>query len=65
MVGVALKVTLVPWQTEPEGAAAMLTETADGAVTAAVTVFEVAGLPEVQVRLEVNTQLTRSLLAGT
>ena len=64
MVGVAVNVTLVPWQTVPDGTAAIATDTATLAVTAAVMVFEVAGLPLVQVSEEVKMQITWSLLAG-
>ena len=56
LVGVAVYVTLVPEQTAPDGAAAMLTLTGNVAVTSIVRVFEVAGLPVTQLRSDVITQ---------
>jgi len=64
LVGVAVNVTLVPWQTVPDGTAAMATDTAALVVTVAVMVLEVAGLPLVQARLEVKMEITWSLFAG-
>ena len=45
MVGVAVKVTLVPLQMVAPGFAAILTLTASGGPTTMVIVLEVAGLP--------------------
>ncbi|MPM41750.1 hypothetical protein SDC9_88409 [bioreactor metagenome] len=63
LVGVAVNVTLVPEQTDVPGLAAMLALTGAFAFTVIVTLFDVAGLPVVQVRLEVSWQVTTSLLA--
>ena len=59
-----MKVTEVPAQT---GLAEGATDTLTGSsgFTVMVTVFDVAGLPLGQVALEVKTQVTRSLFAGT
>ncbi len=63
MVGVAVYVTEVPAHTGfAEGA--MLTLTGNVALTVIVIVFEVAGLPVVQVALEVRSQVTASLFTG-
>ena len=56
LIGVAVNVTFVPAQICPDGKAAILTETVDGVVTVAVMVFELAGLPDTQVKLEVTLQ---------
>ena len=63
LVGVAVKVTDVPAQTG-FAPAATDTLTGDGGLTVMVTVFDVAGLPVMQVRFEVNTQVTASFAAG-
>ena len=55
---------MLPWQTAVDGLALMLTETGDNGVTEAVNVLEVAGLSDAQLKLEVNIQVMRSLLAG-
>ena len=55
---------VLPWQTAVEGLALILTETGDNGVTTAVKVFEVAGLSDTQLKLEVKIQVMRSLLAG-
>ena len=57
MVGVAVKVTLVPVQMVV-ALAATLTLTAEFEVTVMAIVFEVAGLPVAQDSLEVSTQVT-------
>jgi len=59
--GVAVKVTDVPAQIVV-ALAAMLTLTGRFGFTVIVTVLDVAGLPDIQVILEVITQLTTSLL---
>jgi hypothetical protein len=58
-----VRVTEMPAQT---GFAEDAIETLTGkfGFTVMVTVFEVAGLPVVQVALEVSTQVTRSLFTG-
>ena len=63
MIGIAVNVTEVPLQT---GLADGVTVTATGRFgrTVMVTVFDMAGLPEVHVSLEVSWQVTTSLLAG-
>jgi hypothetical protein len=62
-VGVAVNVTEVPEQT---GFADGATETLTGRIgfTVMVTVFEVAGLPDRQVALDVRTQVIASPLTG-
>ena len=61
MVGVAVKVTLVPAQIVLEGLAAMLTLTGNAGFTVIVKLFDVAGDPVAQgVAFEVNTQVTTS-----
>ena len=63
MVGVAVKVTVVPAQTGfAEAATDMLT--GSSGFTVMVMVFEVAGLPVGQVALEVKTQVIASLFTG-
>jgi hypothetical protein len=57
LVGVAVKVTLVPAQMVV-AEAAMLTEGVAFAVTVIVMALEVAGLPVAQPSLEVSTQVT-------
>ena len=57
MVGVAVKVTLVPGQMVVE-LAKTLTLTGRFGFTVIVTVFDVAGFPVAQVAFEVNTQMT-------
>ena len=63
MVGVAVKVTEVPAQT---GFADTAMETLTGrfGLTVMVIVFDVAGLPVIQVALEVSTQVITSPLTG-
>ena len=63
LTGVAVKLTLVPWQTGLE-AAATETLTAWLAFTVMETELEVAGLPVAQEALEVSRQVTASPLAG-
>jgi len=63
LVGVAVNVTLVPEQIVVPGFAAMLTLTGRFGFTIIETEFDVAGLPVVQVRLEVSWQVTTSPLA--
>ena len=63
MVGVAVNVTLLPWQTGL-AEAALATLTAELAFTVMVTEFDVAGLPVIQAAFDVSTQVTASLLAG-
>ena len=60
MVGVAVKVTLVPAQIVLPGAAAMVTLTGKFGFTVIVIVFDVAGLPVAQVALDVNCTLIAS-----
>ena len=60
MVGVAVKVTLVPVQIVVD-VAEILTLTGRFGFTVMVTVLDVAGLPVAQVALDVNTQVTTSL----
>ena len=62
MVGVAVKVTEVPAQIAPAGEATILTLTGRDGLTAIVIGFEVAGLPDAQVALEVIATVTTSLL---
>ncbi|KAF5050055.1 hypothetical protein DSECCO2_433530 [anaerobic digester metagenome] len=62
MVGVAVKVTLVPAQMLLPGLAAMLTLTGRLELTAIVSVLDVAGLPVVHVKSDVSTQVTASRL---
>ena len=64
MVGVAVKVTLVPAQIAPEGTAAMPTLTGKLGLTVMVIAFEVAGFPVGQVAFEVRMHLTTSLFAS-
>jgi hypothetical protein len=63
LVGVAVKVTDVPAQIAPEGAAAMLTLAGRNELTAITMVFDVAGLPVAQVAFEVITTVIASPLA--
>ena len=58
MVGVAVKVTLVPEQIAPEGTAAMLTLAGNEELTVMLMALEVAGLPVAQSALEVRVQVT-------
>ena len=64
LVGTAVNITLVPEQIAPEGFAEMETLTGCNEFTTMVTVFDVAGFPDVHDSLEVNTQVTASLLTG-
>ena len=57
MAGVAVKVTLVPGQIAPDGAAAILTLAATFGFTVMVSVFDVAGLPVTPGRLDVIMQV--------
>lgn len=61
MVGVAVKVTLVPEQIVV-AEAEMLTLTGRFGFTVMVTAFEVAGLPVAQLAFDVRTHVTTSLL---
>jgi len=60
LVGVAVKVTLVPAQIVVADAEILILTGRFG-FTVMVTVLDVAGLPVAQVALEVNTQVTTSL----
>ena len=60
MVGVAVKVTLVPAQIVVADAEILILTGRFG-FTVMVTVLDVAGLPVAQVALDVNTQVTTSL----
>ena len=63
MVGVAVKVTLVPAQTGfAEGVT--ITLTGNNGLTVMVTGVDVDGLPVAQVAFEVRTTVTASLLTG-
>ena len=65
LVGVAVKVTLVPVQTSDAGDATMLTLVGKSGLTAMVMVLEVAGDPVRQgVALEVITHFTVCPLVG-
>ena len=64
MVGVAVNVTDIPAHTGFADAAIEILTGRFG-FTVMVTVFEVAGFSVGQVALEVKTQETKSLLAGT
>ena len=63
MVGVAVKVTEVPAQIAPAGTAAILTLAVNIGFTTMVIPDEVAGLPDLQVRLEVISTVITSPLA--
>jgi len=60
LVGVAVKVTLVPAHIVLPGAAAIVTLTGKFGFTVIVIVFDVAGLPVAQVALEVSCTLIAS-----
>jgi len=64
LIGVAVKVTLVPEQMVVPGFAAMVTLTGRFGFTVMVMEFEVAGLPVAQVALEVSWQVTISPVAS-
>ena len=64
MVGVAVKVTEVPAQML-FAETAIDTLTGSNGLTVMVTALEVAGLPDLQVSLEVRTQVITSPFAGT
>ena len=64
MVGVAVKVTLVPEQIL-FCEAPIETLTGNTVFTIMLIVLEVAGFPLAQVALEVRTQITASLFTGT
>ena len=63
MVGVAVKVAEVPAHTG-FAEAAIATLTGRFGLTIIVTVFDVAGFPDVQVSLDVSKQMTISPLEG-
>ena len=63
MVGVAVKVTLVPAQIAPDGRASILTLAGKLGLTIIVIAFDITGLPVAQERLEVITQVITSSLA--
>lgn len=58
MTGTAVKMTEVPWQMAPAGLAEIVTLTGRFGFTVMVMVFEMAGLPVAQLRLEVRVQVT-------
>jgi len=62
-VGVAINVTETPGHTWFADAT-IETLTSSNGLTIMVTMLEVAGFPMAQVALEVNTQVTTSLLSG-
>lgn len=62
MVGVAVKVTLVPEQTLPVGNAVMLTDGATEVDTDIVIALDVAVLVDTQGEFDVRMQVTISLL---
>ena len=64
MVGVAVKVTEVPAQTLL-AEATTVTLTGNNGLTVMVIAFEVAGLPVLQVSLEVRAQVIMSPFTGT
>jgi hypothetical protein len=64
LTGEAVNVTEVPEQIGLDDATAV-TLTVRLALTAMVTVFEVAGFPDAHVAFEVRTQDIASLLSGT
>ncbi len=61
--GEAVKETDVPVQTGFDEAE-IVTLASDEELTVMVTAFDVAGLPDAQLRLEVMTQVITSLFAG-
>ena len=63
MTGVAVKVTELPAQIAPEGDAAILTLAGNTGFTVIVIGLEVAGFPDAQVKDDVITTVTASLLA--
>jgi hypothetical protein len=65
LIGAAVKVTDVPAQIDPEGLADILTLTGSAVFNDIVIELEVAGLPVTQVKDEVITTLTTSLLASS
>ena len=64
LVGVAVKVTLVPAHIVVEGDAAMVTDGVTDGVTVIVMVLDVAGEPVAQPKLEVIITLTWSVFAN-
>ena len=64
MEGVAVKVTELPAQIPPEGEADILTLAGSTEFTVIVIGFDVAGFPDTQVKEEVITTVTTSLLAS-
>jgi hypothetical protein len=60
--GIAVKVTFVPGQMDPEGLADMLTDGVTVGLTVIVTVLDVAGLPDTQEALLVIWQIIWSEL---
>ena len=65
MVGVAVKVTLVPEQIVEDGEAAIATLAGKFGLTIIVTVFDVAGEPVAHVAVDVIATVTKSPLANT
>ena len=63
MVGVAVKITDVPAQIAPDGDADILTLAGSIGFTVIVIWLEVAGFPDAQVKDDVITTVTASLLA--
>ena len=63
MTGVAVYVTELPLQTGFDEAA-IVTLTALSVLTVSVMMFEVAGLPDLQVSLEVSVHLTELPFTG-
>jgi hypothetical protein len=63
LVGVAVKVTLVPAQIAPDGTAAALTLAVTFGLTVIVIPDDVAGEPETHAAFEVISTVTTSLLA--
>jgi hypothetical protein len=61
---VAVKVTEVPAHIVPAGTAAMVTLAGNKGLTVIVIAFEVAGLPDTHVALEVITTVITSELAS-
>ena len=53
MVGFAVKITVAPWQTAPDGEAVILTLAGSNGFTVIVITLDVAGLPVAQVAFEV------------
>jgi hypothetical protein len=64
LAGVAVKVTELPAQIDPEGDADIPTLAGSTEFTVIVIGFEVAGLPDTQVKDDVITTVTTSLSAS-